>query len=340
MMSTIRAWAAPAAGKPFEPFEFDPGPLGPEEVEIAVESCGVCHTDLSMLDNEWGMSQYPLVPGHEVAGRVVALGEFAKGLTVGQRVGVGYFSKSCMHCRQCLAGDQHLCPTVQPTIVGRHGGFAERVRAHWVWAVPLPDALPPGEVGPLLCGGVTVFAPLLNFGIPSTARVGVVGIGGLGHMALKFLHAWGCEVTAFTSSDSKRDEARGFGADRVVSSRDPAAMKSIAGSLDMILDTVNAPLEWDALMATLAPKGRLHFVGALLKPLPLSVISMIMTQQAVSASPTGSRGHIDLMLNFAARHEITPQTEHFPMSQINAAFDHLRAGKARYRIVLDVDFSS
>ena len=195
-MLTYHAYAAPSAKAPLEPFAFYPGPLGPEEVEIEVSHCGLCHSDLSMLDNDWGMSKYPFVPGHEVTGTVSALGEQAKGLTIGQRVGLGWFSHSCLSCHQCLSGDHNLCPTAQGTIVGRHGGFVDRVRAQWTWVRPIPEALDLAKAGPLLCGGVTVFAPFLIHHLPSTARVGVIGIGGLGHMALQFANKWGCEVHA------------------------------------------------------------------------------------------------------------------------------------------------
>ncbi|GAB3093022.1 NADPH-dependent aldehyde reductase Ahr [Lysobacter terrae] len=334
-----RAWAAHAVGGRLEPFEFDPGPLGDEDVEIAIEHCGICHSDLSMLDNDWGGTRYPFVPGHEGIGRVVAMGPNAKGLTIGQRVGIGWNAYSCLHCEHCLAGKHHLCRNVVGTITGRHGAFAERVRCHWVWAVPLPENLPASEAGPLLCGGITVFSPLQLFDIPPTARVGVVGIGGLGHMALKFCRAWGCEVTAFTSSDSKAEEARAFGAHRVVSSRDSAAIKALAGSFDLIIDTVNVSLDWPALFTALAPGGRLHVVGAVLEPIPVIAFALIGGEKSLSGSPTGSRSAIDSMLGFAARHGIAPQTEHFPMSRVNDAMDHLRAGKARYRIVLDADFA-
>jgi uncharacterized zinc-type alcohol dehydrogenase-like protein len=209
------------------------------------------------------------------------------------------------------------------------------VRCHWVWAVPIPDALPVADVGPLLCGGITVYAPLELAGIRPNQRVGVFGIGGLGHMALKFCRAWGCEVTAFTSSDAKAEEARAFGAHRIVSSRDSDAIQTLAGTLDLIIDTVNVPLDWSALLTALAPGGRLHVVGAVMEPMPISAIALIFGQKSVAGSPTGSRGCIDSMLGFAARHGITPQTEHFPMNRVNDAMDHLRAGKARYRIVLD-----
>jgi uncharacterized zinc-type alcohol dehydrogenase-like protein len=337
-MATFRAWAAMEAGGTLQPFEYDPGPLAAEDVEITVEHCGVCHSDLSMRNNDWGFTAYPFVPGHEVIGRVSALGSQTKGLAIGQRVGLGWNAYSCMHCEQCLAGRQHLCASAQGTITGRHGGFAERVRCHWVWAMPIPAALPFAECGPLLCGGITVFAPLHELGIKPTDRVGVVGIGGLGHMALKFCKAWGCEVTAFTSSDSKAEEARAFGAHRVVSSRDSDAIGQLAGTFDLILDTVNAPLDWNALLGALAPGGRLHVVGAVLEPIPVPAFALLGGQKSVSGSPTGSRSAIDAMLEFAARHAIAPTTEHFPMRKVNEALEHLHAGKARYRIVLDADF--
>ena len=337
-MSTIKAWAAQTAGGKLEPFEYDPGPLGDEEVEIAVEYCGICHSDLSLLNNDWGMTHYPFVPGHEAAGRVIAIGPQAKGVSIGQRVGVGWNSHSCMHCKQCLMGNQHLCENLQPTLIGRHGAFANKVRAHWVWTMPLPEGLDSRDCGPLLCGGITVFAPLRELNISPTSRVGVVGIGGLGHMALKFCKAWGCEVTAFTSSESKAEEARAFGAHHVVSTGDSKAIEKLAGTFDLIIDTVNATLDWNGLLNALAPNGRLHVVGAVPEPIPVPVFTLLMGQKSVSGSPTGSRGAIDSMLNFAARHNVAPQTEHFPMSQVNEAMEHLRAGKARYRIVLDADF--
>ena len=334
---TYRAWVA---GAPKQPLAFDgavdPGPLGDEDVEVAVEHCGLCHSDLSVLNDDWGISRYPAVLGHEVVGRVTAVGPHAKGLAVGRRVGVGWTAGSCMHCRQCLSGRHHLCPQGQPTIVGHRGGFASHVRAHWAWAIPLPDGLAAADAGPLLCAGVTVFAPLLSHATPAS-RVGVVGIGGLGHLAVKFAAAYGCEVTAFTSSEGKFDEARGFGAHHVVSSKDPAAVRRPAGGFDLLISTVNATLDWDAVVAALGPNGRLHLVGAVPDPIPVAAFSLIGQQRAVSGSTTGSPTDIATMLDFAARHGIAPQTEHLPMSRINDAFARLASGRARYRIVLDAD---
>ena len=171
-----KAWVAKGAKQPLKLETFDAGPIGAEEVEIAVENCGLCHSDVSVLNNEWGISQYPAVLGHEVIGRITALGESAKGLSLGQRVGVGWTAGSCMHCKQCMSGSQHLCAEGQATIVGHRGGFATHVRSHWAWALPIPEKLNFAEAGPLLCGGITVFSPLEMYAKPSD-RVGVIGIG-------------------------------------------------------------------------------------------------------------------------------------------------------------------
>jgi alcohol/geraniol dehydrogenase (NADP+) len=336
-MTMIDAWVATNAKSKLVRQQVDLGPLGAEEVEVQVEHCGLCHSDISVLNDDWGFSQFPAVLGHEAVGRVVEVGPAAKGLKVGQRVGIGWTASSCMHCRQCMSGDHNLCLQAGFTIVGHKGAFASRVRSHWAWAIPLPESIDVAESGPLLCGGMTVFNPLAMYAKP-TSRVGIVGIGGLGHMAVKFAAAFGCDVTAFTSSESKFDEARRFGANHVASSRDPAAFKKLAGTFDLLLVTVNVPLDWDALVAALAPNGRLHVVGLVVEPIPVHIIPFILGQRSLSGSPTGSPVGTGLMLDFAARNGVTPQTEHFPMSRINEAFERLEAGKARYRIVLDADF--
>jgi uncharacterized zinc-type alcohol dehydrogenase-like protein len=339
MTTPISAYAALKPHGPLEPFSFEPGDLGPEEVEIRVTHCGICHSDLSMLDNEWGISKYPFVPGHEAVGTVVALGEGAKGLKVGQRVGVGWSAHSCLACPQCLSGDHNLCPHNVATIIGRHGAFADRVRVQWAWARPLPDALDSVTTGPLMCGGITVFAPFLQHKVPSTARVGVAGIGGLGHLALQFANKWGCEVHAFTTSDSKEAEAHKIGAHHVHNTKRPGALKKIAGSLDLIVCTVNVPIDVPGFLDALAPKGVLHVVGAVPEPMPVPASGLIGGRKSVSGSPTGGPAAIDRMLAFSARHGIAPIIETFPLSKVNDAFEHLRAGKARYRIVLINDLA-
>ena len=333
----IRAYAAPAAGAKLELFEYDAGPLGAGQVEIAVETCGICHSDLSMLNNEWGFTAYPFVPGHEVTGKVAAVGDRVTRVKVGDTVGLGWYAGSCMTCPQCMGGNHNLCLTNEATIVGRHGGFADKVRCSEAWAIPLPAGLDARKAGPLFCGGITVFNPIEQFGVKPTDRVGVIGIGGLGHFALQFLNKWGCEVTAFTSTDAKAEEARGMGAHNVVNSRDAAQLEAIAGSLDFILSTVNVDLEWDKYLNALGPKGRLHTVGAVPSPIPAPAFGLIMHQKSISGSPLGSPAATARMLDFCARHGIEAVTERFPLSKVNEALEHLHAGKARYRIVLEND---
>lgn len=290
-----------------------------------------------MAKNEWGITQYPLVPGHEAIGVVSAMGPLAKGVRLGQTVGLGWNAGSCLHCRPCLSGDHNMCESLEQTIVHRHGAFGVRVRCHWVWVTSIPSGVDPAKAGPLLCGGITVFNPLLQCGVLPTHRVGVIGIGGLGHLALQFLNKWGCDVTAFTSSASKADEARAMGAHRVVDSHSAEQLAAVAGSFNFILSTANATLNWNAYIAALAPKGRLHVVGVVPAPLPVPSFLLIAGQRTVGGSPSGSPGAVMTMLDFCARHGIAPVTEEFPMSRANEALAHLEAGKARYRVVLRND---
>lgn len=334
--SQVNAYAAMQPSGPLEPFRYELSAIGPDQVDIKVEYCGICHSDLSMLHNEWGMTQFPFVPGHEVIGTVVGVGEFAQGIAVGDRVGLGWFSASCMHCEQCLSGNHNLCGTYEQTIVGRHGGFADLVRCHWAWATPLPKDLDASKAGPLLCGGITVFNPIIQAHVLPTHRVGVIGIGGLGHLAVQFLNKWGCEVTAFTSSPGKQDEVKKLGAHHVINSRDDTAMQKIAGSLDFILNTANANLNWQSYLAALAPKGVLHTVGVVPDPIPVPAFTLISGQKSVSGSPLGSPALTRKMMEFCARHKILPVTEEFELKNVNEALARLESGKARYRIVLKV----
>ncbi|MDO6567398.1 NAD(P)-dependent alcohol dehydrogenase [Alteromonas sp. 1_MG-2023] len=330
----INAYAAKEPGGKLEKFEYDPGELASHDVEIDVESCGICHSDLSMLDNEWGISEYPFVPGHEVVGTINAVGEHVTSLKVGQRVGLGWHAGYCNSCGTCESGDQNLCSNATMTIGGRHGGFADKVRAQATAVVPIPDGIDPQSAGPLFCGGITVFNPLVQFDIKPTSVVGVVGIGGLGHLALQFLSAWGCKVVAFTSSESKKKEALELGAHDTLNSRDKDELKAASGKFDLIISTVNVKLDWNLYLSTLAPKGRLHFVGATLEPLDIGAFNLIGGQRSVSGSPVGSPATIKTMLDFAALHDIAPVTETFKFDEVNEAVQRLRDGKAHYRIVL------
>lgn len=330
----VKGYAATKPGDELRPFEYELGPLGDSQVDIDVEYCGVCHSDLSMLDNEWGLTQYPFVPGHEIVGIVNAVGAQANEVIVGQRVGLGWYSGSCMTCEWCMSGNHNLCLSAEATIIGRYGGFADKVRAEAAWVVPLPEQIDAEAAGPLFCGGITVFNPIVQLDVKPTDRVGVIGIGGLGHMALRFLNAWGCEVTAFSTSPEKETEAREFGADHFINSRDPKALETVVGSFDLILSTVNASLDWNAYIAALRPKGRLHIVGAVPQPVSVDIFPMIISQKQISGSPLGSPSTTVKMLEFAARHKIQPTIETFKFDQVNDALEKLRNGKPRYRLVL------
>ena len=330
----VQAYAAKAIKGRLESFNYELGELGPEDVDIKVDYCGVCHSDLSMINNEWGLTEYPLVPGHEIAGEVVRIGSSVKNLKVGDKVGMGWVSESCMTCSECMGGDHNLCSSNEATIVGRHGGFADYVRGHWSWAIPIPEGMDMSKVGPLFCGGITVFNPIVIAGVQPTDSVGVIGIGGLGHMALKFLKHWGCEVVAFSSNPSKKEEILEMGATRVVNSRDPKEFEAIQGKLKLILNTTNVKLDWNAYIAALAPKGKLHTVGAVTEPMEIAAWNLLDKQRSVGGSPLGSPKLTKKMLEFCMRHEIYPIVEEFPMDKVNEAMEHLKAGKARYRIVL------
>lgn len=330
----VNAFAAEEPKGKLKPYTYELGAPGPEEVDIKVSYCGICHSDLSMINNDWGMTQYPIVPGHEVVGEIVAAGNAVKNVKVGDRVGLGWFSASCMSCEQCMDGEHHLCSSSEATIVGRHGGFADHVRGHWSWAIPLPEKIDMAKAGPLLCGGITVFNPIILADVRPTDVVGVIGIGGLGHMAIKFLKHWGCEVIAFSSNPDKKEQILEMGATQVINSRSPEELESIAGRLNFILNTTNVSLDWNSYLTTLSPKGRLHTVGAVLEPMAIPAFSLIGGEKSVAGSPLGSPALTKTMLDFCVRHDIYPTVEEFPMAKVNEALEHLEDGKARYRIVL------
>ena len=335
-MTVVNAFAATEAGGKLSPFKYNLPELGSEQVAIKVHYCGICHSDLSMLKNEWGMSTFPLVPGHEVIGEIVAIGSEVKNLKPKDLVGLGWSSGSCMHCTQCMTGNHHMCQTAESTIVGRHGGFADYVRCHWSSAILLPARIDTRKAGPLLCGGITVFSPIILAGVKPTDKVGVIGIGGLGHMALKFLNKWGCEVIAFSSNPAKKEQIIAMGATKVIDSTKPEELQSIAGSLNFILNTTNVTLDWNSYLVALAPKGRFHNVGAVLEPMAIPAFTLLVGEKTVGGSPIGSPATISTMLDFCVRHDIYPMVEEFPMNKVNEALEHLEKGKARYRIVLKV----
>jgi alcohol/geraniol dehydrogenase (NADP+) len=335
-MSTFHGYAAPAAGKPLEPYSFEPRPLGAGDVELTISHCGLCHSDLHLVNDDWKMSRYPFVPGHEIVGTVAQVGAAVNGLKPGQRVGVGWQSGSCGTCEWCERGEEHLCSASQATCMPGPGGFADRIRVSARFAIPLPEALSSRDTAPLLCGGITVYTPLREAGVGAHSRVGIIGVGGLGHLALQFARVMGAEVTAFSTSPDKEAEARALGAHRFVATRERSALKAVRGSFDFILSTVAADLPWLDYVAALRPRGTLCFVGAPPSAVVLPAFALISQNKKLAGSNTGSPALIREMLEVAARHDVHARTEAFPLTHVNAAIGRVARNEVRYRAVLEM----
>ena len=333
-MSEIHGLAVHAAGAHLLPYKFDPGELQANEVEIKISHCGVCHSDIHLIDNDWGFSKYPFIPGHEIVGTVVSVGASVRDRALGERVGVGWQADSCGICEWCRQGDEHLCALAQPTCVGRNGGFADRIRVNSRFAIPVPETLESESVAPLLCGGITVYSPLRNHGVRPSSRVGVIGIGGLGHIGIQFAKAFGAEVTAFSTSKDKEAEAKSLGAHQFVNTRDTGALKKVAGSFDFLLSTVGADQDWQGYVNALRPKGVMCVVGAPPSPIQVQAFSLIGQQKGISGSPTGSPRDLHEMLDVAERHGIKAITERFAMNKANDAVAKVKKNQIRYRAVL------
>jgi len=329
---SISCYAAMESAKALEPFEYESKKLGPKDIEIAITHCGVCHTDVHLIDNDWGISSYPLVPGHEIVGTVAAMGSEVTGLEIGQRVGVGGQAGACCECEYCEKGQDIFCTTPVYTAVHDFGGFATAIHVDSRFAFDIPESLASEIAAPLLCAGITTFTPLKRY-VTSTSRVGVIGIGGLGHVGLQFANAFGCEVTAFSSSPDKADEATALGAHHFVNTKDPAQLEAVAGKLDFILSTVSADLEWGPYLGALAPNGTICVLGVG-ETLKIPAVPLIFGQKTITSSLIGNRSDFREMLAFAAMHNIAPRVEVLPMSQAAEAINTVRTARLGHRIVL------
>jgi alcohol/geraniol dehydrogenase (NADP+) len=330
---TIGAFAASSAKEPLRPYAYEPGPLQSGEVEIEISHCGICHSDLHLIDNDWSSSTYPLVPGHEIVGTVAVAGSGCR-FAVGQRVGVGWQRSACHECEQCLAGRENLCARQEATCVGHMGGFAQRIRTDERFVFALPVGLDAAATAPLLCAGVTVFAPLRRWAVKRGAHVGVIGIGGLGHLALRFLKAMGCHATAFTSSPDKHGEATRLGAEDAASSTNAREIRAYANRFDFLLCTAPVRLDWITYLQTLKPNGVLCLVGAPPGLLQIPAAQLLSSQRAICGSDIGSPAAIRDMLAFAAEYGIGAEVETAPMADVNAALLRVRENRVRYRMVL------
>ncbi len=333
-MPEIRGLATHAAGAQLLPYKYVVDEIGPHDVQVKISHCGVCHSDVHLINNDWGISKYPFIPGHEIVGTVTAVGSEVLDRKVGERVGIGWQADSCGICEWCRQGDEHLCAKAQPTCVGRNGGYADAIRVDSRFAIPVPAALESENVAPLLCGGITVYSPLRNHLARPSSRVGVIGIGGLGHMGLQFAKAFGCEVTAFSTSKDKEPEARSLGADHFVNTRDTGELKKVAGAFDLILSTVSADQDFQSFVNALRPKGTLVILGASPSPIQISGFSLLAGQKSVAGSPTGSPSDLHEMLDVAARHNVKAITEKFAMKDANKAVERVKKNQVRYRAVL------
>lgn len=332
----IACFAAFRAKDRLREFSYEePQQLGAFDVLIEISHCGICHSDIHLIDNDWRISTYPLVPGHEIVGTIARIGQAVVDRKIGQRVGVGWQAGSCMRCEWCLRGEEHLCDDNAAVAVGHYGGFADKVVVDSRFTFPLPDRLDSVKAAPLLCGGVTVYSPIRRL-MKATDKVGVIGIGGLGHLALQCARAFGCEVTAFSHDPDKEKAAKRFGADYFVSSTDKKKLATLRRRFDFLLTTVNIKLDWQVYLEMLRPNGRLIVIGAVNEPLEIPAGAIISGQKGVIASVIGSRHLIQEMLEFASHHHIAPETEVVALRDVNRAIAKIRKGQARYRMVLEV----
>jgi alcohol/geraniol dehydrogenase (NADP+) len=327
----VNAYAVPAASKPLEPFHYHTPELKDHEVEIGIDCCGLCYSDVHLADNDWKISKYPLVPGHEVIGKVIRKGAGVKNLEIGQRVGVGWQCGSCLNCEFCLRGEETVCASKIRTCVDRYGGFADKITVDSNFVYPIPAGLDSIKAAPLLCAGITVYSPFRLYDVKSPMSVAVIGIGGLGHLALQFARALGLQVTAVSHSPGKEAEARKFGAHHFLPLSN---MNKASNSFDFILATANADLDWALAGQMLRPRGKLCFVGRPPGDIKFPASLLISGNRSICGSGTGSRALMAEMLQFSALHHIEPQVEVMPMSQINEAVKRLKSHQARYRIVL------
>jgi uncharacterized zinc-type alcohol dehydrogenase-like protein len=332
----IPAYAAMEPKASLQPFSYATPELGAHDVELEVTHCGLCYSDIHLIDDDWKKSRYPLVPGHEVIGRVVRRGSEVTHLQIGQRVGVGWQHSACLACELCLSGHENLCPTQIATCVGHHGGLAERMIADARFALPIPEALSSAAAAPLLCGGVTVYSPMRRYAITGKSRVGVIGIGGLGHIAIALLKAMGAEIVAFSSTPDKRQQALRMGAHDYIASTDVREIRKLGARLDLILSTVHAKLDWVTYLQALRPNGVLCLLGGGTSLIQLSQ-QALLGQRAITTGEIGSRAAIAEVLALSARHGIAPEIEIAPMQQAQRQIERLRGNQVRYRAVLEND---
>ncbi|EZQ12497.1 NAD(P)-dependent alcohol dehydrogenase [Acinetobacter sp. Ver3] len=344
MTHNVLAYAALDSKSPLVPYTFQQRQARPDDVIIDIEYCGVCHSDLHQARNDWGFSRYPIVPGHEVIGRVKSIGASVTKFKVGDLVGIGCMVDSCRTCSACHQGLEQYCEAGNTQTYGsldRHdqtptyGGYAQTIIASQDFVLKVPENLDTQSIAPILCAGITTWSPLKHWNVGEGSKVAVVGLGGLGHMAIKLAHALGAEVTLFTRSANKEQDARDLGADHVVLSTDPTQMKSVKNQFDLIIDTVPYDHDLKPYIPTLALSGTLVLVGYL-GEFSSNSVPMIMGRKSIAGSVIGGIQETQELLDFCGQHNIVSDVEVIDMQNINEAFERMLQSDVKYRFVIDM----
>lgn len=344
-MLPTRGYAAKTASSPLEPYAFDRRDTGPNDVLIEIAYCGICHSDIHQARNEWGTSTFPMVPGHEIVGRVTRVGAQVTKFKQGDLAGVGCFIDSCRICPSCKDGLEQYCEsgpnwtynaTEKDGKTPTYGGYSSQIVVDENYVLSLSSNLPLEKVAPLLCAGITTYSPLKHNGVGRGQKVGVVGLGGLGHMGVKLASSMGAEVTVFSTSSAKEADAKRLGADSFVVTKDPASLASLANRYDLILDAVSAPHDLNLYLNLLRRDGVMVLVGAPEKPAPLNAFSLIAKRRTLTASLIGGIRETQEMLDYCAQKNITSDVEVIPMSKVNEAYERTLKGDVRYRFVIDM----
>ncbi len=348
IMTISKAFGAAAATSPLAEINIERRDLKPTDVRIDIHFCGVCHSDLHYTRDEWHdvmPTIYPAVPGHEIIGRVTDVGQEVSNYKVGDLVGVGCLVDSDRTCPKCSEGLEQFCPGMvmtygspdshgtSPTTLG---GYADSIVVDERFVLRIPENLDPAAAAPLLCAGITTYSPMKHWKVGPGKKVGVVGLGGLGHMGVKFAHALGAETVVFTTSESKVEDAKRLGADDVVISRKPEEMARHAGTFDFILDCVSAEHDINAYLNLLKPDGTITLVGAPEKPLPVAAFGLIFGRRSLSGSPIGGLPETQEMLDFCGKHNITADVEIIPIQKINEAYERMLRSDVKYRFTIDM----
>lgn len=344
-MISVKSYAVKEAGAKLEPFLIERREPGPNDLLIDIAYCGICHSDIHQARNEWGSGQYPMVPGHEIAGKVLRVGAAVKNFQPGDSAGVGCFVDSCRKCEGCHDGFEQFCDkgvswtyngTEQDGKTRTQGGYSSQITVDEKYVLKIPASISLAHAAPLLCAGITTYSPLRHFKVSPGQKVGIVGFGGLGHMAVKLAAAMGAEVTVFSTSNGKEVDAKRFGAKHFVITKDPKNFEPLAGSLDFILDTVSAPHDLNSYLNLLKRDGTMTLVGAPEKPTELNAFSLILKRRKLAGSLIGGIRETQEMLDFCAQKNVTPEIEIIPVQKVNEAFDRTVKGDVRYRFVLDM----